>query len=153
MHHDLGVDQNEQYGVYLPALFLITGTFLAKASILMLFRQIFHVEESMRVVIWIGLALDVLIYLPSVVVATYFQIPHAGEHWMSVPDGRALVPLKWWQAQSILSVVLDVYMFILPLPIIFRMQLPPRKLLQAVAVFSLALLYCNPCLFQRSRSN
>ncbi|KAI5868248.1 hypothetical protein GGS23DRAFT_544657 [Durotheca rogersii] len=94
----------------------------------------------MRVAVWIGLAFDFLLYSSGIAVATYYETPRAGETWEDTLDGRSLIPLSWWQAQSALSTVLDLYIFILPLPIIAKLALPPRRQIPVVAVFSLALM-------------
>ncbi|KAK3937250.1 hypothetical protein QBC46DRAFT_416578 [Diplogelasinospora grovesii] len=101
-------------GVYFPALLLQIGSFFARASIfLLLYYQLFTaVQRSMRIAIWVGQTFNnFLIYWTGVAaVATYYETP---------PRGR--------DAQSALSVALDVYIFVLPLPAIVRLKLPLRK--------------------------
>lgn len=94
----------------------------------------------MRVVIWIGLVFDFLLYASGLAVATYYETPRAGESWTAVLDGRTLIPLRWWQAQSALSVVLDFYIFIIPLPVVAKLKMPIQRRIPLVAVFSLALM-------------
>lgn len=117
------------------------GCFFAKSSIFLLFRQIFTTQKAMHIAIWAGLAFNFLIYFTGITVATYYETPHAGEAWVDTLDGQSLVPLPWWQAQSALSVALDIYIFVLPLPALLKLQLPTKKLFALVAVFSVALLY------------
>lgn len=100
----------------------------------------------MRIAIWAGLAFTFLIYFAGLAVATYYETPHVGEAWINTLDGRTLIPLSWWQAQSALSIVLDIYIFVLPLPAVSSLQLPIRKRLALFVVFSLALLYVLPAL-------
>lgn len=121
------------------------GCFFAKSSIFLLFKQIFTIQKSMRIAIWVGLAFNFLIYFAGIAVATYYETPHAGEVWVDTLDGRTLIPLPWWQAQSALCIVLDIYIFILPLPALLKLQLPTRNHIALIAVFSIALLYvrCN----------
>jgi len=94
----------------------------------------------MRIAIWSGITFTFLIYGAGVAVATYYETPHIGETWMDVLDGRAIVPLKWWQAQSALTIALDIYIFILPLPAISKLRISFRRRIQLIAVFSLALM-------------
>lgn len=94
----------------------------------------------MRVVIWIGLVFDFFLYASGIAVATYYETPRAGESWTAVLDGRTLIPLRWWQAQSALSVVLDFYIFIIPLPVVAKLKLPIPRRIPLLAVFSLALM-------------
>ena len=128
-------------GIYFPALLLMMGSFFAKTSIFLLFYQIFTIQSTMRIAILIGLIFTFLIYWPGVGVASYYEVPHPGETWVdTISDGRTLIPLKWWQAQSALAVALDFYIFVLPLPAMFKLRVPLRRRIPVIAVFSLALM-------------
>ncbi|OTA70054.1 hypothetical protein K449DRAFT_427565 [Hypoxylon sp. EC38] len=127
-------------GIYIPAVLLQFGAFFAKASIFLLFRQLFEIRKPMRIAIWIRLVFNFLLYATGIAVATYYETPRVGESWLDTLDGRTLIPLRWWQIQSALTVVLDLYIFILPLPIIARLKLPIRQRIQVIAVFSLAIM-------------
>lgn len=94
----------------------------------------------MRIAIWIGQTFNFLIYGAGLAVASYYETPKPGQPWETALVERALIPLKWWQAQSALSIVLDLYIFILPLPVIGSLKMSTKKRLSIVAVFSLALL-------------
>ena len=101
----------------------------------------------MRIAIWVGLALDTLIYWPGFAVSTYYQTPRIGETWLDTLDGRNVVALSWWQAQSALIVLLDIYIFVLPLPTLTRLQLPTKKRVSLVAMFSVALMWVKSFFF------
>lgn len=117
------------------------GAFFAKASILLLFSQLFTIHRWMRIAIWVGHMLNFLIFWPGVAIATYYEVPHVGETWLDTLDGRTIVSLPWWQAQSALIVALDIYIFVLPLPTVMRLQLPMKKRVSVITVFSVALMY------------
>lgn len=95
----------------------------------------------MRIAIWVGMTVNALIYFVGFIVQTYYQTPHIGETWLDVLDGRNVVALSWWQAQSALIVSLDIYIFVLPLPALARLQMPTRKRLSLIAMFSVALMW------------
>lgn len=62
------------------------------------------------------------------------------EH-LAITRGRERSILIYWGAvQGFLSVGLDLYIFILPLPILFKLQMPRRRKIQLVALFSSGLL-------------
>lgn len=94
----------------------------------------------MHIAIWIGLTMDFLVYAVGVAVGTYYETPRAGEYWVDTLDGRTVIPLKWWQTQSALIIALDVYIFVLPLPVVSRLKMPLRQRIPLISVFSLALL-------------
>ncbi|PSN69491.1 hypothetical protein BS50DRAFT_633229 [Corynespora cassiicola Philippines] len=51
-----------------------------------------------------------------------------------------MIPLRWWQAQSALIVFLDIYIFLLLLPAIAKIQLGVRQKLATISLLSLALM-------------
>ncbi|KAI1743942.1 hypothetical protein F4680DRAFT_325225 [Xylaria scruposa] len=123
---------------YVLAVLLQTGAFFAKTSIFLLYLWLFKVQRPMRIAVYAGIVFSFCLYGAGTAVATYYEIPRAGEKWTDTLDGRTEITLPWWQAQSGLSVVLDLYIFILPLPVIAKLRLPVQKRIQLVAVFSLA---------------
>jgi hypothetical protein len=116
------------------------GSFFAKSSILLLFHQIFTIQKTMRYATWAGQTLNFIVYGAGTAVIIYYETPRAGEPWSAVLDGRALTPLKFWQAQSAIIIALDLYIFVLPLPVLWKLRIPLRRRLPVIAVFSLALL-------------
>jgi hypothetical protein len=116
------------------------GGFFAKASILLLFDQIFTVHKGMRYAIWFGQAFNFVLYATAVAIAIVYETPRAGESWSAILDGRTLIPLPWWQAQSALITAFDIYIFVLPLPHVWNLTVSIRRRIPVYAVFSLALL-------------
>jgi hypothetical protein len=116
------------------------GSFFAKSSIFLLFHQIFTIQKTMRRAIWAGQILNFAVYSASIVAIIYYESPRVGEPWSAVLDGRTLIPLKWWQAQSAIIVLLDIYIFLLPLPNLWKLNIPLRRRIPVLAVFSLAML-------------
>lgn len=94
----------------------------------------------MRYTIYAGHVANFAIYGSGFAVATYYETPRPGESWMDTLDGRMSKPIKWWQAQSALAVVLDFYIFVLPLRPLWKLNLPIRRRISVIAVFSLALM-------------
>ncbi|KAI1760842.1 hypothetical protein GGR53DRAFT_525683 [Hypoxylon sp. FL1150] len=102
--------------IYIPALLLQVGAFFAKASIFLPIRRLFMIQKPMRIAIWTGLTFNFLLYGTGVAVATYYETLRIGD------------------------IVLDLYIFILPLPSVVGLELPIRQRIQVIAVFSLAIL-------------
>ena len=115
--------------------------FFSKASILVLLYQIFSIEEYMRVAITIGLVVNALLYWTTIPIAAYFNAPSPGGDWDDVLfNGRPQRSLWWGITQASLSILLDLYIFILPLPVIFKMNLTLKKRAQVLAVFFMAVM-------------
>ncbi|KAL5120454.1 hypothetical protein ACEQ8H_001744 [Pleosporales sp. CAS-2024a] len=125
---------------FFPGILFNAGSFFAKASIFLLFHQIFTIQKTTRIAIKIGHVFNFLIYAVGFATAIVYEAPRPGESWAAILDGRLMIPLHWWQAQAGLVVVLDIYIFVLPLPNLWKLQVPLRRRIPALAVFSLALM-------------
>ncbi|OTB17305.1 hypothetical protein K445DRAFT_20655 [Daldinia sp. EC12] len=126
---------NEQYRKLLYALgmFVSFGVFPARAATLLLFYQLFTVSRSMSIAIWICMAINVIITVGCLIVLSY-----------SYAEGNQGT-LTFWMLQlsllgATLDTLIDIYIFILPLPIIFKVNLSKKKKLQVSAIFFIALL-------------
>ncbi|KAK7995806.1 hypothetical protein PG991_015273 [Apiospora marii] len=120
--------------------------FFPRAAIFLLYRQLFQVHSrSVRVAIRTGLVFTLLISAPIVVLAVIYLAPRPGEAWEQVlvrqsgsTTGYAYSLIAPVQRAG--SVALDGFAFILPLPIITRLNLARGKRLQLRLLFSTALL-------------
>jgi hypothetical protein len=111
------------------------ATVMAKTSIFLLLHEIFTLERGMRIAIWIGLAATYIVAIVSFVSQCLDDIPRQGKTW----DDVALKfdhMVVWSPATSIMYMLLDLYMFLLPVPVVTRLNWPTRKRLKALAVFS-----------------
>lgn len=123
-----------------------SAIFLAKFSILWLYLRLFRVKRPMRYAVFAGIVWAALTYLPNMVVSAYWCAPHAGDPWdfnVGIRCG-AKGPLKWLVASAVMSVVLDIYIVILPIPVILGLKLSGRKRLGLLIIFTTAILYVVP---------
>ncbi|KAI2471076.1 hypothetical protein F4781DRAFT_141846 [Annulohypoxylon bovei var. microspora] len=137
-------------GQYMKAqiIFLITALFsfigLCKAAILLMYLQLFSISRGMRIAIWIGLVFDFLIYIPSIPMAAIYEAPRIGQSWddmlILITQRQDSILVPYGVATGVASVLLDFYIFILPLPIIARLNLSRSKKIQISLVFMTALL-------------
>lgn len=97
----------------------------------------------MRVAIFTGIAAISALYVTSIIVSTYFLVPHTGQTWDSVIASAAeghFFQQYWGVASSSAALLIDLYIFILPLPILWKLNLSQRRKLQIIAVFLVALM-------------
>ncbi|VUC35733.1 unnamed protein product [Clonostachys rosea] len=100
-----------------------------------------YTKKPMRIAVICGIIFSGLLYFTNIPVSAYLSAPHVGETWTSVLfSGRPQKNLIWGVVQSALSIVLDLYIFILPIPTIMRLQLSPKRKFQILTVFVTALL-------------
>ncbi|KAG6354850.1 hypothetical protein INS49_003931 [Diaporthe citri] len=120
--------------------------FFPRASIFLLYRQLFQVHGSwVHIAIWVGLVGTFLTNAPNIPISIAIEAPHPGETWedvlvrLSRPSNGHDFRL-WGPIQGAASVALDIFAFVLPLPIIAKLNLAPRKRKQLLFLFSTALL-------------
>lgn len=119
---------------------LLPGLFCSKASLFLLFSQIFSIKGSMKTAIRIGLVLNFLLYFTGIPVEAYYQAPNIGQKWETLMLSEKLrQAIYWGLVQSSVAIVLDLYIFILPLPVIAQLHIPSRKQAKLGAIFSTAL--------------
>lgn len=135
--------------LYAEAVLLVPISFFPKASILLLYREIFTLHPHMMFAIYIGLVLVGLQSWPTLAFTSYYLAPHAGQTWSEFcnklsPElfthevSHAL--LYWVVAQGAAAVFLDLYIFLLPVPMALKIQLPRRQRLQVLGIFSTGLM-------------
>ncbi|KAK4152538.1 hypothetical protein C8A00DRAFT_44434 [Chaetomidium leptoderma] len=121
----------------------ITATFLSKVSIFLLFHQIFAIERRMQISIWAGLTATFLVFAASVGYQLHHFTPIPGTTWneLALSGGNPLEgSTAWAVVSSVLNLMLELYVFLLPLPTIATLSWSTRKRLKASAVFSTGLL-------------
>ena len=115
--------------------------FFAKGAILLLYLRIFNVNTKMRYSIWLGLVWDFLLYWSSIPIATYYGTPRTGQSWDVVAMTETCANLEIYiLIQGVLSVVLDLYIFILPMPIVSKLPISLKQRLSILSVFATAIL-------------
>ncbi|KAK0616094.1 hypothetical protein B0T17DRAFT_540195 [Bombardia bombarda] len=118
--------------------------FFSKCAIFLMFRQLFEVHRSIQICVWIGMVATFLIYFPSIPLSAIFEAPRRGQSWedllRSLSAGNGLKLVYWGIVQGSCSVALDLYIFVMPLPILSRLHLPFAKKMQLLAVFGTALI-------------
>jgi hypothetical protein len=114
--------------------------FFAKISIFLLYLQLFTVNKTNRQLIYAGMLFTFFLYWTNVAIEPYFCAPHLGQSWNFSVGMRCTRLIPWGMVQGVLAVVLDLYIFILPIPIILNLRLPKRKKLSVLFVFMTAAL-------------
>ncbi|PHH60133.1 hypothetical protein CDD81_2091 [Ophiocordyceps australis] len=121
------------------------GLFLAKSATLLLFYQIFTISPRTRLAICIGLGANLVLYTTCIIILTVYGVPRFGQTWGNLVIGNVNIAdsrwnLYWGVAQAPANMLLDVYIFILPLPIVSRIKMSRRSRVQVFGVFFTGLL-------------
>ena len=112
------------------------GLLFAKLSILILLSRIFSPNRKLRYAIYFGMLWTGLISATSILLAGIFCAPRIGESFGSLTVAlRCTKNQTWAVVQGVLSTVLDFYIFCLPLPIVWKLHLEPKKKVGILVIF------------------
>ncbi|KAI1767771.1 hypothetical protein GGR53DRAFT_480593 [Hypoxylon sp. FL1150] len=137
------INGHYQQAIYIWTILANVSLPCSKLATLLLYLQIFTVSRGMRISIYIGMAAVTALYVTSIITGTYFVAPHAGETWDSViakTAGGHFFSQYWGVASASTALVIDLFLFILPLPILWKLNLSNQRKLQISGVFSVGLL-------------
>jgi hypothetical protein len=113
----------------------------SKAAIFLLYRQLFNVKTSVRNAVNVGLIFTGVLYIPNIPLAAIFEAPAASDSWQAMlTNTKSHKMVYWGLVQSSLTILLDIYIFVLPLPTITKLHLPLGKRVQILGVFTTALM-------------
>ena len=117
--------------------------FLAKLSIFLLYLRFFEVSRITRRLIQAGIisSFAALIGTSAAFGALCYPISaqsKTGPEALGLCFEKAL-PTFW--AQGISTVLIDMHILVLPLVIVYRLQMPVRKRLQAMTIFATAIMW------------
>ena len=100
--------------------------------------------------IWAGIIFCGLIYLPHIVLVIVFNAPHGGATWADLATNGMPQKLAFYAPiHGIGSIVIDIYIFVIPLLMFRNLQVSSRKRIQLFAIFLTGLL-CVPPLISLS---
>lgn len=110
--------------------------FFAKISLLLLYLRIFGPKKSTRYAICFGLVFAFCLYWVTIPIGAYYCAPSAGSSWTITgiaPRCNKVITLGLIQGP--LNVVLDLFIFVLPIPVVMGLQMSFRKRIAVLAVF------------------
>ncbi|KAI4149340.1 MAG: hypothetical protein LQ341_001348 [Variospora aurantia] len=107
----------------------------AKAAILALYLRVFGPVQWLRITSYGLIIFMFLFYWSNVAIAAAYCIPRNGSPWTAATFAKCAEPAALSILVGVLDVATDLVMFLLPFPIINKLQLAPRKLLGLRIVF------------------
>ncbi|KAI9792568.1 MAG: hypothetical protein M1816_002088 [Peltula sp. TS41687] len=112
------------------------GIWCAKVSILVLLHGVFAPKVWFRASIYIGIVLVTLVHWSNVPVYVALCTPRAGESWdLALLQGRCGHSATHTLVAGTLGTAIDIYILILPLPIIFGLNLPFKRRVGLALIF------------------
>ena len=110
--------------------------FFAKASLLLLYLRIFGPKKSIRYWIYFGLAFTFCLYWINIPIDSYYCTPRPGGSWgdLSSIGAKCEKTAILGLVQGSLSIALDLFILILPIPVVMTLQISSKKRVGALAV-------------------
>lgn len=125
--------------IYGPTMFFI------KTSVLLLYRKIFGPEPHMRTLVYVGIGYLFITNAVATVLFGALCAPRPGERYLtrySKPecfnnvDNLAI-------AIAVENLIADVFLLVLPLPIIWKLQMSPKRKYALICLFMTGFLYVS----------
>ena len=119
--------------------------FFTKLSLFLLYLSLFRPKPTTRILIYIGITAISMMYSVTTITEAVLCIPLPGHSWISTVYTRKCINTKTigYVAGSF-NVVSDLYLLVLPLPIVWSLQLPLRKKIGLSAIFMSGFLSVTP---------
>ena len=118
---------------------LFPTSFLVKLSILLLYRRIFTTKGLWYYSLYIGILLTGLVYLPNIIIGVVFCAPRAGQAW-EIQNIHCADTELWFLIQAVLIVLLDIYIFVLPISTLLGLQMSWGRKTGIMMIFATAVL-------------
>ena len=120
---------------YCPAIFF------AKVSILLLYLRIFAPNRPTKYLIYFGIIINFIWYTIVFVLVAYNCIPRPSQTWIEgTTSPLCQDAAKRIYVQSIFNVISDFYILIIPIPVVWSLQMPTAKKVGVSLIFMTGLL-------------
>lgn len=108
----------------------------AKLALFLLYYRLFASDHWTKIAIYLGIIAVCLFYLACAITFLILCLPRPGENWLSPRfNARCRPVVKVSSAHGWFGLLSDLYIFFLPLPVLWGLHMPLRKRLGVAAVF------------------
>jgi hypothetical protein len=119
--------------------------FFAKLSLFFLYLRLFKPSTWMRHLVFMGIALCAVVYAGTTIAFGVLCVRRPGESWRQVSTSdrclRQTGSLNY--VQGIFGLVSDIYIYILPFPLVMKLHMPLARKIAVLAIFATGLLYVS----------
>jgi hypothetical protein len=116
--------------------------FFAKLSIFLLYLRLFGPDKWVRYLSYAGIAASLAVYSSTTLGYGILCVRRPGDTWLETQlSDRCLAgskPLLYIQA--VFGLVSDLYIFFLPVPVVWRLQMPVRRRIGVLVIFTTGIL-------------
>lgn len=151
-HHGLGthtesISDKSRASFTIRAIILYmlfdTGTFIARLLVTLFFARIFNtVSSRFKSALWVVQGLNVACYLSNILII-FFGCSPIKKYWIPDTPGVCLDLEPMFLAGDIPILVLDLLILLLPLPMLWKLQMTFNRKLLVVGVFIFGYLWIS----------
>ena len=131
-----------QVSVTVTEIFYGPTAFFAKLSIFLLYLRTFGPNKKFRYVTYAGIALIFVFYTATTIMYGALCVRRPWETWLESQKTNRCAsttkPLDF--SQGIIGVISNLFIYILPLPVIWQLQMPLRRKIGISSIFATGLL-------------
>lgn len=122
------------------------GCMSVKSTLLVLYLRIFAPNPRAKFMVWAGISFNIVFYTISAIVSMATCIPHPGDGgWSStaMADRCRSESEKFADVQGIIGALTDIYVFLVPMPMIAELHLSRKREFGVYGVFFTGFLYAS----------
>lgn len=119
-------------------MYLTTAT-LVKLSFLFLYRRIFTMELGAKIVVNGGIVVCTLLNIGLLLGTVFFCIP-VDKAWNDALDGHCSDPALLSYLTGACNVFFDIYVLLVPVPMVWKLNMGKRRKMSLAAVFGIGIL-------------
>ena len=124
-----------QINFVLSPLYSLT-MFFAKMALFLLYYRLFAIDHWTKIAIYSGMGITSSFYLATFIVQLVLCIPRPQESWTSPTCVKRCSRAEGLgDVHGVFGLVSDLYIFILPLPVVYRLQMSLKKKIGVIATF------------------
>lgn len=116
--------------------------FFAKLSIFLLYLRAFGPNRPVRYLTYLGIGINLAFHAGASFVYAYLCVPRPSETWLQGQTSHRCLDRATTMAyaQGIFGIVSDLFIWLLPLPVIWSLHMPLKKKVGVSAIFATGLL-------------
>ncbi|KAL9069708.1 MAG: hypothetical protein Q9157_006058 [Trypethelium eluteriae] len=121
------------------------SAFFVKLSLFLLYLRLFKVNRATRYSIYIGIVLCAIFYSITLTVNTTLSVPSPShytilEAWGLQAEKSSVTMLQLAVSQSVFGTVSDIYLFVIPIQLIVKLNMTLQRKIGILTIFATGLL-------------
>ncbi|KAL9060033.1 MAG: hypothetical protein Q9162_000883 [Coniocarpon cinnabarinum] len=126
---------------YLATAFLTITLLFLKISVLLMYYQIFWPMRWLRIEVYLGGTIACIFYGTLTIYQLVVQTPRNGVTWPEWEFGPEQPKVQHVSLPTgVFGVIMDVFLLVLPIPAVLKLQMPTKKKVGVLCVFATGLM-------------